>query len=156
MKKILFMMAVALGALTACQKAEVAPTVYTVDEVYVQGDSLAGDTIYVEGNCLHLCKHGGKKAFLQSSEEGEFIRANAVDFESFAGECVNNKVRVYGVLRAMEIPVAQPAIEAQSDTTQQAAQAEEHHHEGEEACGICSTVKKFYLDAVSYEIITEE
>ena len=61
MKKILFMMAVALGALTACQKAEVAPTVYTVDEVYVQGDSLAGDTIYVEGNCLHLCKHGGKK-----------------------------------------------------------------------------------------------
>jgi hypothetical protein len=157
MKKILFVLAAGLMALTACQKkAEVAPTVYSVDEVYVQGDSLVGDTIYVEGNCLHLCKHGGKKAFLRSSEEGEFIRANAVDFESFAGECVNNKVRVYGVLRAMEIPVEQPAVEAKNDTTQQTAQAEEHHHEGEEACGVCSTVKKFYLDAVSYEIITEE
>lgn len=146
MKKILFVLAAGLFALTACQKAEVAPTVYSVDEVYGQADSLGlvGDTIYVEGNCLHLCKHGGKKAFLQSSEEGEFIRANAVDFESFAGECINNKVRVYGVLRAIEIPVEQPKAEEVT---------EEHHHEGEEACGVCSTVKKFYLDAVSYEII---
>ena len=158
MKKILFIMAVALGALTACQKTEQAPTVYSVDEVYVQADSLGlvGDTIYVEGNCLHLCKHGGKKAFLQSSENGEFIRANAVDFEAFAGECINNKVRVYGVLRAMEIPVEQPKVEAQDGATQQVAQEEEHHHEeGEEACGVCSSVKKFYIDAVSYDIITE-
>ena len=155
MKKILFVLAAGLFALTACQKAEQAPVVYTVDEVYVQGDSLVGDTIYVEGNCLHLCKHGGKKAFLRSSEEGEFIRANAVEFDSFAGECVNNKVRVYGVLRAMEIPVEQPKVEAESGATQQQAAEEEHHHEGEEACGVCSTVKKFYLDAVSYDIITE-
>ena len=158
MKKILFIMAVALGALTACQKAEQAPTVYSVDEVYAQADSLGlvGDTIYVEGTCLHLCKHGGKKAFLQSSENGEFIRANAVDFEAFAGECINNKVRVYGVLRDMEIPVEQPQVEAQNGATQQVAQEEEHHHEeGEEACGVCSSVKKFYIDAVSYDIITE-
>ena len=157
MKKILFVLAAGLMALTACQKkAEVAPTVYSVDEVFVQGDSLVGDTIYVEGNCLHLCKHGGKKAFLRSSEEGEFIRANAVEFESFAGECVNNNVRVYGILRAMEIPVEQPKAEEATVEQPKAEEAtEEHHHEGEEACGVCSTVKKFYLDAVSYEIITE-
>ena len=135
MKKILLVLVAGLFALTACHKAEQAPTVYSVDEVYAQADSLGlvNDTIFVEGNCLHLCKHGGKKAFLQSSEDGEFIRANAVDFECFAGECVNNKVRVYGVLRAMEIPVEQPQV----------AQEEEHHHEGEEACGVCSSVKKF-------------
>ena len=157
MKKILFVLAAGLMALTACQKkAEVAPTVYSVDEVFVQGDSLVGDTIYVEGNCLHLCKHGGKKAFLRSSEEGEFIRANAVEFESFAGECINNNVRVYGILRAMEIPVEQPKAEEATEEQPKAEEAtEEHHHEGEEACGVCSTVKKFYLDAVSYEIITE-
>ena len=158
MKKILFVLVAGLFALTACHKAEVAPTVYSVDEVYAQADSLGlvNDTIYVEGNCLHLCKHGGKKAFLQSSEEGEFIRANAVDFEAFAGECINNKVRVYGILRAMEIPVEQPKVEAESGATQQAAAEEEHHHkEGEEACGVCSSVKKYFLDAVSYEIIAE-
>ena len=149
MKKILFVLAAGLMALTACQKAEQAPIVYSVDEVYVQGDSLVGDTIYVEGLCMHLCKHGGKKAFLRSSEEGEFIRANATDFEAFAGECVNNTVRVRGVLREME----QPKVEAQSGATQQVAQEEEHHEEGEEACGVCSSVKKYYMDAVSYEII---
>lgn len=143
MKKILFVLVAGLFALTACQKAEVAPTVYSVDEVFEQGEALVGDTILVEGNCLHLCKHGGKKAFLQSSEDGEFIRANAVEFESFAGECINNKVRVRGVLRAIEVPVEQPVVE------------EEHHHESEEACGVCSTVKKFYVDAIEYEIIAE-
>lgn len=142
MKKILGILAVALIAFTACQK-QVPETVYSVDEVFIQGDSLIGDTILVEGTCLHLCKHGGKKAFLRSSEEGEFIRANATTFEAFAGECVNNKVRVRGVVRAMEVP-AEPQV------------AEEHHQEeGEEACGVCSTVKKYYIDAVEYTIVEE-
>ena len=148
MKKILFILAASLMTFTACNKQQAQPeVVYSVDEVYAQGENLVGDTILVEGNCLHLCKHGGKKAFLRSSEEGEFIRANAVEFESFVGECVNNEVRVRGILRAMEVPVQQP----------QEANAEEHQHEeGEEACGVCSTVKKYYLDALSYEIIVAE
>lgn len=148
MKKILFILAASLMTFTACNKQQAQPeVVYSVDEVYAQGENLVGDTILVEGNCLHLCKHGGKKAFLRSSEEGEFIRANAVEFESFAGECINNEVRVRGILRAMEVPVQQP----------QEAKAEEHQHEeGEEACGVCSTVKKYYIDALSYEIIVAE
>ena len=148
MKKILFILAASLMTFTACNKQQAQPeVVYSVDEVYAQGENLVGDTILVEGNCLHLCKHGGKKAFLRSSEEGEFIRANAVEFDSFAGECINNEVRVRGILRAMEVPVQQP----------QEAKAEEHQHEeGEEACGVCSTVKKYYLDALSYEIIVAE
>lgn len=147
MKKILFILAASLMTFTACNKQQAQPeVVYSVDEVYAQGENLVGDTILVEGNCLHLCKHGGKKAFLRSSEEGEFIRANAVEFESFAGECINNEVRVRGILRAMEVPVEQS----------QEAKAEEHHHEGEEACGVCSTVKKYYIDALSYEIIVAE
>lgn len=141
MKKILAVLAVALVTFTACQKAEQAPVVYSVDDVYVQGDALVGDTILVEGTCMHLCVHGGKKAFLRSSEEGEIIRANAVDFESFAGECVNNTVRVRGVLRAMDV---------------QAQPQEEEKKEGEEDCGICSTVRKYFLDAVSYDIIVAE
>ena len=148
MKKILFFLAASLMTFTACNKQQAQPeVVYSVDEVYAQGENLVGDTILVEGNCLHLCKHGGKKAFLRSSEEGEFIRANAVEFDAFAGECVNNDVRVRGILRAMEVPVQQP----------QEAKAEEHQHEeGEEACGVCSTVKKYYLNALSYEIIVAE
>ena len=155
MKKILFILAASLMTFTACNKQQAQPeVVYSVDEVYAQGESLVGDTILVEGNCLHLCKHGGKKAFLRSSEEGEFIRANAVEFDSFAGECINNEVRVRGILRAIEVPVEQPKAEEQPKEEVKAE--EEHHHEGEEACGVCSTVKKFYIDALSYEIVVAE
>ena len=144
MKKVIFMIAVALVALTACQKqAQVVEKVYSVDEVFAQGESMINDTIIVEGNCIHLCKHGGKKAFLSGSEEGQFIRANAVDFEAFAPECVNNTVKIKGVLRAIEVP-AEPVVEA-----------EEHHHEDGEACSVCSTVKRFYVDAVEYSIVEE-
>ncbi len=144
-------MAAALMALTACQQTKSEqPTIYSVDQVYAQGDSLVGDTIYVEGLCMHLCKHGGKKAFLRSSEEGEFIRANAACFDSFAGECVNNTLRIKGVLRAMEV---QPQPEATSSATQTAT--EEHKHSEGEACDVCASVRKYYMDALSYEILTE-
>lgn len=152
MKKILFMMAVALVAFTACQKqAQVTETVYTVGDVLAQGDSLAGDTVLVEGYCMHLCKHGGRKAFLNGGEQGVFLRCNAVDFEAFAPECLNNNLRVRGVVKAIDVPVeGQPAAaEAQPAAT------DEHHHEGEESCAFSSTVRKYYVNAVSYEIITE-
>ena len=144
MKKILFMMAVALVAFTACQKqAQVTETVYTVGDVLAQGDSLAGDTVLVEGYCMHLCKHGGRKAFLNGGEQGVFLRCNAVDFEAFAPECLNNDLRVRGVVQAIDVPVEGQTV------------ADEHHHEGEETCAFSSTVRKYYVNAVSYEIITE-
>lgn len=144
MKKILFMMAVALVAFTACQKqAQVTETVYTVSDVLAQGDSLAGDTVLVEGYCMHLCKHGGRKAFLNGGEQGVFLRCNAVDFEAFAPECLNNNLRVRGVVQAIDVPVEGQTV------------ADEHHHEGEESCAFSSTVRKYYVNAVSYEIITE-
>jgi hypothetical protein len=144
MKKILFMMAVALVAFTACQKqAQVTETVYTVGDVLAQGDSLAGDTVLVEGYCMHLCKHGGRKAFLNGGEQGVFLRCNAVDFEAFAPECLNNNLRVRGVVQAIDVPVEGQTV------------ADEHHHEGEETCAFSSTVRKYYVNAVSYEIITE-
>jgi len=145
MKKILLMMAVALVAFTACQKqAQVKETVYSVGDVLTTGDSLAGDTILVEGYCMHLCKHGGRKAFLNGGEQGVFLRCNAVGFEAFAPECINNTLRVRGVVKAVDVPVegAQPV-------------AEEHHHEGEESCAFSSTVRKYFVNALSYEIITE-
>lgn len=144
MKKILFVFAVALVAFTACHKqAQVKETVYSVNDVLTTGDSHVGDTILVEGYCMHLCKHGGRKAFLNGGEQGVFLRCNAVGFEAFAPECINNTLRVRGVVQAVDVPVE----------NQQAT--EEHHHEGEDACAFSSTIRKYFVNAVSYEIITE-
>ncbi len=145
MKKILFILAAGLFALTACQKqAQVSETIYSVDQIYAQGDSLVGDTILVAGNCLHLCKHGGRKAFLNGSTEGQFLRAEAVGFESFAPECINNSLRIRGVLHALDVPAEV-----------QAAEKEHQHAEGEGACGVCSAVRRFYMEALDYTILEE-
>jgi len=146
MKKILGILAVALVTFTACQKqAQVAQTVYSIDEVYAQADSLAGDTICFQGICAHLCKHGGRKAFLMGSDESRILRVEGASAGNFAPECVNNIVRVRGVLHAIEVVP----------------------EEGESADGLkhgaddngCETekkaIRKYFAEALSYEIITE-
>jgi len=142
MKKILFVMAVALMAFTACQKqAEQAQVVYSIDDVYAQADSLAGDTIVFQGVCAHLCKHGGRKAFLMGSDESRILRVEGASAGNFAPECINNLVRVRGVLHAIDVLPEDDGLQ---------------HGEGDNGCETeKKAIRKYFAEAVSYEIITE-
>lgn len=146
MKKILFVLAVALMAFTACQKqVEQAQVMYSIDEVYAQADSLVGDTIVFQGVCTHLCKHGGRKAFLMGSDESRILRVEGAKAGNFVPECINNLVRVRGVLHAIEIL---PEDCETGDGLQ--------HGEGEGGCETeKKAIRKYFAEAVSYEIITE-
>ena len=146
MRKILFIMAVSLVAFTACQKqAQVTEKVYSIDEVYAQADELAGDTIYFEGVCTHLCKHGGRKAFLMGSDESRILRVEGASAGNFAPECINNLVRVRGILHAMEV------IPEEGESTDGL-----QHGEGDNGCETeKKAIRKYFAEAVSYEIITE-
>ena len=146
MKKVLVMMAVALIAFTACQKkTEQAPVIYSIDEVYAHADSLAGDTIFFQGVCTHLCKHGGRKAFLMGSDESRILRVEGAKMGNFAPECINNLVRVRGILHAIEIV---PEECEYNDGLK--------HGEGEDGCETeKKAIRKYFAEAVSYEIITE-
>lgn len=146
MKKLFFILAAGLFALTACQKqAEQAQVVYSIDEVYAQADSLAGDTIVFQGICSHLCKHGGRKAFLMGSDESHILRVEGASAGNFAPECINNLVRVRGILHAIE-------------TVSEDCESSDGLKHGEDDNG-CETEKKairtYFAEAVSYEIITE-
>lgn len=145
MKKILFVLVAGLFALTACQKqAEQAQVVYSIDEVYAQADELEGDTIFFEGVCAHLCKHGGRKAFLMGSDESRILRVEGAKAGNFAPECINNIVRVRGILHAIDVL---PEGES-SDGLQ--------HGEGDNGCETeKKAIRKYFGEAVSYEIITE-
>ena len=140
------MMAVALVAFTACQKqAEQAQVVYSIDEVYAQADELAGDTIFFQGICAHLCKHGGRKAFLMGSDESRIFRVEGAKAGNFAPECVNNIVRVRGVLHAIEVV---PEENVADDGLK--------HGEDDNGCETeKKAIRKYFAEAVSYEIITE-
>jgi len=146
MKKILFVLVAGLFALTSCQKqAEQAQVVYSIDEVYAQADSLAGDTIFFEGVCAHLCKHGGRKAFLMGSDESRILRVEGAQAGNFAPECINNLVRVRGVLHAIEVV---PEEGESNDGLK--------HGEGDNGCETeKKAIRKYFAEAVSYEIITE-
>lgn len=159
MKKILFpaMAAVALACASCCSTSPQVPAVYTIDEVYAQADLLLGDTISFEGVCTHLCKHGGRKAFLVGNladtiytETDTVIRPHILRVEgakmgNFDAACVNNVVRVRGVLHAYEYtpqPVADPA---------------EKHGEGNQGCATEQlAIHGYFAESVSYEIITAE
>jgi len=146
MKKLIFMMVAGLFALTACQKkAEQAQVVYSIDEVYAQADELAGDTIYFEGICAHLCKHGGRKAFLMGSDESRILRVEGASAGNFAPECINNLVRVRGILHAIEV------VPEDGESTDGLK-----HGEGDNGCETeKKAIRKYFAEAVSYEIITE-
>lgn len=147
MKKVLFILAVALISFTACQKqAPVAETIYSIDELYSQADSLLGDTIYFQGICSHLCKHGGRKAFLMGSDETRILRVEGASAGNFAPECINNIVRVRGILHAIEI---MPEEGVSGDGLK--------HGEDDNGCETeKKAIRKYFAEAVSYEIIVEE
>ena len=73
----------------------------TVDSILAQPDSFVGKTITVEGVVSHLCKHGGRKAFLLGSDENTMLRADATpggDFTSFAPDCIHKPITLTGTL----------------------------------------------------------
>ena len=146
MKKVFFILAATLMALTACQKpAEQAQVVYSIDEVYQQADSLLGDTIVFQGVCSHLCKHGGRKAFLMGSDESRILRVEGAKMGNFAPECINNLVRVRGILHAVEVV---PEENATDDGLK--------HGTDDNGCETeKKAIRKYFAEAVSYEIIIE-
>lgn len=77
--------------------AQTRPTaVLEIDELLAAADSLAGQTVTIEGVCTHTCKHGARKIFLMGSDDTQTIRVESGELGSFDPQCVNRVVRVTG------------------------------------------------------------
>lgn len=87
------------GSKAGSSQSTIADESLTVDNVLDNADKYLGDTIIVEGECSHLCKHGGRKAFLASAKADRTLRAEAVgDFGAFGKETIHKILKVRGVL----------------------------------------------------------
>ena len=53
--------------------------VLEIDELLAAADSLAGQTVTIEGVCTHTCKHGARKIFLMGSDDTQTIRVESID-----------------------------------------------------------------------------
>ena len=139
MKKNLILGAICalfLTALSACSgnskgNADDTADILTVDSVMVALDSFVGKTVTIEGVVSHLCKHGGRKAFILGGDDNTMLRADATPEMggAFPQECIHKPVKVTGVIveerldeaavREMEANHAamQQNAEAQGDTS---------------------------------------
>ena len=96
----------------------------SVDSLLADADDLLGDTVIVVGDCSHLCKHGGKKAFLVGADSLAMLRceATAAMGGAFSPDCVGKTLSVKGVVCENRIGEAEvKEMEAQHAKTEGAA-----------------------------------
>lgn len=98
---ILCFAALGLIVATSCgNKAAESAEVETVpvDSIVANPDQYLGDTITIEGVVSHLCKHGGRKAFVLGSDDNTMIRCEATPEMggAFPQECIHKPIRVTG------------------------------------------------------------
>ncbi|MCM1504820.1 MAG: hypothetical protein NC127_06470 [Muribaculum sp.] len=77
----------------------------SVDEVMANPESFVGDTIVLEGVVSHLCRQGGRKAFVAGNGDNAIIRCEAYPLmgEPFAKETVHKPIKVKGIFREQRI-----------------------------------------------------
>lgn len=83
----------------------------TVDDILDNPEQYVGKTVVIEGECSHLCKYGGKKAFLASAKSDKTLRAdaNGKEFKAFPKETIHQVLRVTGTV--METRIDEAAVE---------------------------------------------
>lgn len=119
-------------------------TTVSIDSLMTAPEAYIGDTIIVEGPCSHLCKHGGRKAFLSSNDGERILRCEATSAMggAFSPDCVGKTLKIKGVVCENRIGENEiKEMEAQQAKTEGKA---DHS---------CSTDAKahYYLEAISYE-----
>ncbi len=106
MKTNLIYLAVALVmiALTGCSGKSTAESgvsdSLTVDTILANPETFVGQSVTIEGVVSHLCKHGGRKAFLLGSDVNTMIRCDATPEMGnvFPQETIHQPLRVTGVV----------------------------------------------------------
>ncbi len=105
-KSILFSAVACLGMMLAAScgskntnEVEVAEAL-SVDTIVANPEAFLGDTVTIEGVVSHLCKHGGKKAFVLGADENTMIRCEATPEMggAFPQESIHKPIRVTGVV----------------------------------------------------------
>lgn len=158
-RTVIFAAFVAALCLASCSKpAQQSETIYTIDEVYTQAAELVSDTITFQGVCSHLCKHGGRKAFLMGTQvdtiytdtaavvRPRILRVEGGKMGNFDAACINNIVRVKGVLHSFDMQ-PQPALANDPN--------EQHGTDGKGCETEQQAIKGYFAEAISYQIITE-
>ena len=148
-----------------------------VDVLMTDPAAHIGDTIAVSGVCSHLCKHGGRKAFITPAGcDSVILRCDASDsLVAFSPDCVGKSLTVTGIvcetrfgeedIKAMEARPAENAAATHDCATDAKARGIDSVSTFEqEMCDYRAAIAKrltdegkdylsfYYIDAISYVI----
>ncbi|MCM1066326.1 MAG: hypothetical protein NC418_01980 [Muribaculaceae bacterium] len=131
--KVLFLsligaMAIFMASCGGKQAEQAETSAISVDSLMSAAPALLGDTVDVSGYCSHLCKHGGRKAFLVGADTAIVLRceATAAMGGAFAPDCIGKTLTVRGVVRENRIDEEQvAAMEARRAAADSTARAHE-------------------------------
>lgn len=123
---LLCLLLVSCGGPSKSSSAEVDTETLSVDQVLADADNLVGDTVVIEGVCSHLCRHGGRKAFVVGSADSVMIRCEAYPLmgEAFSKSAIHQPIRVKGVVceERIDEAVVQKMIEQYEQSMKTAAE----------------------------------
>lgn len=126
---------VSCGGSSKSASSEEAAGAISVDQLLADAENLVGDTIEIEGVCSHLCRHGGRKAFVVGSADSVLIRCEAFPLmgEPFPKSTIHQPIRVKGVVceERIDEEAIQKMIQQYAET--QKAAAEKAAEAGEDA-----------------------
>ena len=80
-------------------------SVVNVQSLMATPDSFLNQRMIVQGQCVHICKHGNRKMFLVNENDSVLLRVEASSRmgESFADSMLNTTVAVRGIFREQRI-----------------------------------------------------
>jgi len=135
----------------------------SVDDVFVQGDSLANKTIHVEGIIEHVCKHTWKRFKINGENEFQFIKIELGDnFQTIDASILGKKVKVIGKL--IPVKMDENAMMKWEETMKENHKGEENTEHYKEELAFIQNIHQqikdgkipyytnYTIDADSYEL----
>lgn len=87
------------AAKPCCSNHAIKARTVSVDDVFSNPDAFIGKEILLEGLCIHTCRNGGKKMFLQGTDEENVLLITAGEsISSFGLQLEGSQVEVIGVI----------------------------------------------------------
>jgi len=132
----------AKSASTDAQNVTTEQDIVTVDNFHDKAAALVGQEVEVQGMVTHVCKHGGKKLFLNTNKEDINVKiTTGDDIAAFSTELEGNTVWVRGIVEMMEVEIEAPADESAE------------RHEEDEAHKNIYHKKQYSIKALKYKVV---
>ena len=147
MKKVLFISIALIALLTSCggnsnnqtaanssdTKSETSNlSVYTLENLLADAESLIGKTVKLEGTVTHTCKHAGKRCFVKGETAGLTMRVEAGGkIGGFNRELAGAKLAIEGVVHVRK--------HTKADLDKYEADLRELQAKGEAGSGHCES-----------------